>query len=75
MPHDAPPHARGQRAAQAPLRPAADAEGTAEEATQAGGEVRFGPQKMKEVGTLAVIKDPFGAVFAVIQPDPEMRDS
>ena len=52
-----------------------DAEGTAEEADQAGGEVRFGPQKMKEVGTLAVIKDPFGAIFAVIQPDPEMRGS
>jgi hypothetical protein len=52
-----------------------DAESTAEEADQAGGEVLFGPEKMKEVGTLAVIKDPFGAVFAVIQPDPEMATS
>jgi uncharacterized protein len=52
-----------------------DAEGIAEEAHQAGGEVRFGPEKMNEVGTIAVITDPFGAVFAVIQPDPEMATS
>ena len=28
---------------------------------------------ISKVGTLAVIKDPFGAFFAVIQPDPEMQ--
>jgi len=37
-----------------------------------GGEVLFGPEEMSEVGSIAVLKDPFGAVFALIQPDPAM---
>jgi predicted enzyme related to lactoylglutathione lyase len=49
-----------------------DAEATISAAGEGGGETRFGPQAIPRVGNLAVIKDPFGAVFAVIQPDPEL---
>jgi uncharacterized protein len=49
-----------------------DADATVAKATDSGGEVPFGPQDMPEVGTIAVLKDPFGAVFAVIKPDPAM---
>jgi predicted enzyme related to lactoylglutathione lyase len=52
-----------------------DAEATASTASEAGGEVRLGPEKIAKVGAIAVITDPFGAVFAVIQPDPEMTTS
>jgi uncharacterized protein len=52
-----------------------DAEAIAATAEEAGGEVRFGPEKISGVGTIAVIKDPFGAIFAVLQPDPEMTSS
>jgi predicted enzyme related to lactoylglutathione lyase len=40
-----------------------------------GAEVVFGPEDMSEVGRIAVLKDPFGAVFALIQPDPAMGQS
>jgi hypothetical protein len=52
-----------------------DAEATASAGGEGGGEVVFGPQEIPNVGTIAVMKDPFGAVFAVIQPDPEMQPS
>jgi predicted enzyme related to lactoylglutathione lyase len=52
-----------------------DAEATASAAADGGGEAVFGPQSIPKVGTIAVIKDPFGAIFAVIQPDPEMTSS
>ncbi len=41
-------------------------------ASDGGGEVVFGPETIGEVGRIAVLKDPFGAVFALIQPDPAM---
>ncbi len=47
-----------------------DADATLEQAKGSGGEVVFGPETIAEVGRIAVLKDPFGAVFAVIQPDP-----
>jgi predicted enzyme related to lactoylglutathione lyase len=50
-----------------------DADATVEQARGSGGEAVFGPQDMSEVGRIAVLKDPFGAVFAVIKPDPEMQ--
>lgn len=50
-----------------------DAEATVATARENGGEVPFGPEEMSEVGTIAVIKDPWGAFFAVIQPDPAMQ--
>ena len=45
---------------------------TIEKAKDSGGEVVFGPEDISEVGRIAVLKDPFGAVFALIKPDPAM---
>ncbi len=50
-----------------------DTEATVAQAKGGGGDAVFGPTAISKVGTLAVIKDPFGAFFAVIQPDPEMQ--
>jgi predicted enzyme related to lactoylglutathione lyase len=49
-----------------------DADATVAKARESGGDVPFGPEDMPEVGRIAVLKDPFGAIFAVIQPDPAM---
>ena len=49
-----------------------DADATIGKAKDSGGEVVFGPETIAEVGRIGVLKDPFGAVFAVIQPDPAM---
>jgi len=45
---------------------------TLETARERGGEVSVGPFDIAEVGRIAAIKDPWGASFAVIQPDPAM---
>jgi predicted enzyme related to lactoylglutathione lyase len=50
-----------------------DTEAIAAKAKETGGDVAFGPTTIGEVGTIAVLKDPFGAVFAVLQPDPAME--
>jgi uncharacterized protein len=52
-----------------------DADATVETAKQRGGEIPAGPFDIAEVGRIAVVKDPFGAVFAVIRPDPGMEAS
>jgi predicted enzyme related to lactoylglutathione lyase len=49
-----------------------DADATIEKAKGVGGEAVFGPEDISEVGRIAVLKDPFGAVFALITPDPAM---
>jgi predicted enzyme related to lactoylglutathione lyase len=49
-----------------------DADATLEKAKGSGGEAVFGPEDIGEVGRIVVLKDPFGAVFALIQPDPAM---
>jgi predicted enzyme related to lactoylglutathione lyase len=49
-----------------------DADATIEQAKGSGGDVVFGPQNIGEVGRIAVLKDPSGAVFALIKPDPAM---
>lgn len=49
-----------------------DADAAAATVQEAGGEVPFGPTDLAEVGRIAVLKDPVGAVFAVIKPDPAM---
>jgi hypothetical protein len=49
-----------------------DADATVAAATERGGEAVVGPFDIEEVGRIAVIKDPWGAIFAVIQPDPAM---
>jgi predicted enzyme related to lactoylglutathione lyase len=50
-----------------------DADATVEQAKGSGGEVVFGPEDISEVGRIAVLKDPFGAVFALITPNPAMQ--
>jgi uncharacterized protein len=50
-----------------------DADATIGKAKGSGGEVVFGPEDISEVGRIAVLKDPHGAVFALIKPDPAMQ--
>jgi predicted enzyme related to lactoylglutathione lyase len=52
-----------------------DADETVEKAREGGGEVPFGPEDMPEVGRIAVLKDAWGAIFAVIEPDPAMGEA
>jgi hypothetical protein len=52
-----------------------DLDSTLETARERGGEASAGPFDIAEVGRIAVIKDPWGAFFAVIQPDPEMQSN
>jgi len=49
-----------------------DADATIAIAKERGGEVPSGPFDIPEVGRIAVLKDPWGAFFAVIQPDAAM---
>lgn len=49
-----------------------DAEATVEQAKRDGGSVAMGPTEIGEVGQIAVLQDPLGATFAVIQPNPRM---
>lgn len=49
-----------------------DTDATIDQAKGSGGEAVFGPENISEVGRIAVLKDPFGAVFALIKPDPAM---
>ncbi len=49
-----------------------DADATIAKAKDEGGEIPAGPFDIPEVGRIAVIKDPWGAFFAVIQPDAAM---
>jgi predicted enzyme related to lactoylglutathione lyase len=50
-----------------------DTDATLEKAKGSGGDVVFGPEDLSEVGRIAILKDPFGAVFALITPDPQMQ--
>ena len=52
-----------------------DVGATIAKANENGGDLAFGPAEIGQVGTLAVLKDPFGATFAVIEPDPAMSSS
>lgn len=49
-----------------------DTDATVARATESGGELMLEPFDIAEVGRIAIIKDPFGAVFAVMTPDPNM---
>ncbi len=49
-----------------------DTDATVAQAKGSGGEAVFAPEDISEVGRIAVLKDPFGAVFALITPDPAM---
>jgi uncharacterized protein len=52
-----------------------DIDATVDTAREHGGEIPAGPFDIAEVGQIAVVKDPWGAFFAVIQPDPAMQSS
>ncbi len=47
-----------------------DANATVEQAKSLGGKVEAGPTQIPNVGRFAVLSDPQGAVFAVLQPEP-----
>jgi len=49
-----------------------DTDATLAKAREREGDVPAGPFDIDEVGRIAVVKDPWGAIFAVIQPDPQM---
>jgi predicted enzyme related to lactoylglutathione lyase len=46
-----------------------DVDGTAEAAVQAGGSLMKAPSDMQGAGRYAVLKDPHGAVFAILDPE------
>jgi predicted enzyme related to lactoylglutathione lyase len=50
-----------------------DVDATVATATEWGGGVALEPFDVAEVGRIAIVKDPAGAVFAVMAPDPEMQ--
>ncbi|HEX5762041.1 MAG TPA: VOC family protein [Solirubrobacterales bacterium] len=50
-----------------------EADATVATAKQRGAEIPAGPFDIPQVGRIAVVKDPWGAWFAVIQPDPAMQ--
>jgi uncharacterized protein len=52
-----------------------DTDATAAKATSSGGGVALAPFDISGVGRIGILKDPFGAVFAVMTPDPEMQAS
>jgi predicted enzyme related to lactoylglutathione lyase len=52
-----------------------DVDASLEKLKASGGSVAFGPQDISEVGRIAVVHDPSGAHFALIQPDPQMGAS
>jgi predicted enzyme related to lactoylglutathione lyase len=49
-----------------------DTDATVARATDSGGGVALAPFDIGGVGRIGIVKDPFGAVFAVMTPDPEM---
>jgi predicted enzyme related to lactoylglutathione lyase len=52
-----------------------DVDAAVAKATDSGGGVVLEPFDIAEVGRIAIVKDPFDAVFAVMAPDPNMEPS
>lgn len=50
-----------------------DVDATVAKAGGSGGAAALEPFDIAEVGRIAIVKDPFGAVFAVMTPDPDMQ--
>jgi predicted enzyme related to lactoylglutathione lyase len=50
-----------------------DTDAMVTKATDSGGSVALAAFDITGVGRIAILKDPFGAVFAVMTPDPEMQ--
>ena len=51
----------------------ADADATVAKAKQLGGTVIREPWSVPTVGRIAILKDPTGAVFAIIKGDPQQK--
>lgn len=51
-----------------------DTDATVDQLKEGGGQVPMGPQEIAGVGTIAVTQDPWGAVFAVITPNPSEQE-
>jgi uncharacterized protein len=49
-----------------------DVDATVAKAKDSGGGVALEPFDIADVGRIAIVKDPFGAVFAAMAPDPNM---
>ena len=49
-----------------------DADGTVGKAKELGASVILDPMDVPNVGRLAVLRDPQGAIFAIIKPSPSM---
>jgi uncharacterized protein len=49
-----------------------DADATVAKAGELGGETLMGPMDIPNIGRIAVLKDPVGAVFGIIKPSPQM---
>jgi predicted enzyme related to lactoylglutathione lyase len=49
-----------------------DADATVAKAGDLGGSTLMGPMDVANVGRIAVLKDPVGAVFGVIEPSAQM---
>ncbi len=52
-----------------------DVDATVAKAQETGGGLALEPFDIAEVGRIAIVKDPFGAVFAVMTPNPQMQAS
>jgi predicted enzyme related to lactoylglutathione lyase len=52
-----------------------DVDATVTKVKETGGGVALEPFDIAEVGRIAIVKDPFEAVFAAMTPDPEMQPS
>jgi uncharacterized protein len=52
-----------------------DVDATVARAQETGGGLALEPFDITEVGRIAIVKDPFDAVFAVMAPDPDMQPS
>ncbi|MFJ2824374.1 VOC family protein [Streptomyces toxytricini] len=62
----------GERPRWVPYFHVADADATAAAADRAGGSTLMPPVDVPDVGRIAWLADPFGAVFALLKPDPQM---
>lgn len=52
-----------------------DVDAAVDKANGSGGGVALEPFDIAEVGRIAILKDPFGAVFAAMTPDPSMQSA
>jgi hypothetical protein len=63
-----PPDAKGAMSAWAVYFAVESADGTVEQVKKLGGKLAVGPMDIPEIGRFAVLEDPEGAMFAILQP-------